>query len=198
MTDNEQTTPLDDADTEDSNAGPQQTRDRMTRRAILPWMITLLVAMLCAGTGLALGRLFAASRVPEPAEAPSPIPAFLTQTLQNNPATTNTEKIWYYEMEPVTVNLDEPNIRHHVRASVTLEIGDELDPSRGRAFFERKKTLMVDRLIVCLSGLNRDDIRNEGGIEKMQSQIRDALNKELFGGSEPHIRQALLKQLAIQ
>lgn len=198
MADNEETTPRDDADAEDSNAEPQQARDRTTRRTILPWMITLLVAVLCAGMGLALGRLFAASHVPQPAEASSPIPAFLTQTFQEDPPATDAEKTWYYEMEPVTVNLDERSFRHHVRASVTLEIGSELEPSKGRAFLEHKKTLMVDRLINCLAGLNRDDIRGEDNIEKVQLRIRDILNSELFGGYEPHIRQALIKQMAIQ
>ena len=198
MADSAETEPQDKADAEDLNAGTPPTRDRTTHGAILSWMITLLVAVLSAGIGLALGRLFAASRAPEPVEARPEAPPFLVQTLEDGSPATDVEKNWYYDLEPVTVNLNEPSFRHHVRASVTLEIGSGLEPSKGRAFLEHKKTLMVDRLTICLAGLSREDIRGEGRIEKVQVQIRDAFNEELFGGSEPHIRQVLLKHLAVQ
>jgi len=198
VADNAQTRLPDNADAEDLNAGPQSTRDRTIHGTILPWIITLLVAVLFAGIGLALGCLFAASRAPDPVEAPPQTPPFLMQTLQEDSSATDTEKNWYYELEPVTVNLDEPSFRHHVRASVTLEIGSGLEPSKGRAFLERKKMLMVNRLTISLAGLNREDLRGEGRIEKVQLRIRDALNEELFGGSEPHVRQVLLKHLAVQ
>jgi flagellar basal body-associated protein FliL len=120
------------------------------------------------------------------------------QSPEEAPPPTDSEKTWYYDLEPVTVNLNEPDFRHHVRASVTLEMSGGLDPSKGRAFLERKKVLMANRLTVHLASLRPQDLRGEGKIERVQLQIRDIFNKELFGRSKPHIKQVLLKHLAMQ
>jgi len=183
---------------DDTDAGQCPSREQTMAGGVLPWMITLLVAVLCAGAGLALGRLVAASRVPDRAEVRQENFLLDLQTLEEDSPAADPEKNWYYDLQPVTVNLDEPTFRHHVRASVTLEISGEVDPSKGRTFLERKKTLMANRLTICLAGLSRQDLRGEGSIERVQLQIRDVFNEELFPESKPRIKQVLLKHLAVQ
>ncbi|UCD00273.1 MAG: flagellar basal body-associated FliL family protein [Phycisphaerales bacterium] len=187
-----------DADAEGSNDKVLQSRDRRTVGSILPWIITLVVAVLCAGAGLTLGRLFAASRTPGQTEHCPENPLLELQSPEEARPPTDSERTWYYDLEPVTVNLNEPAIRHHVRASVTLEMSGGVDPSKGRAFLERRKVLLADRLTVHLASLAPQDLRGEGKIEQVQLQIRDIFNKELFPHSKPRIKQVLLKHLAMQ
>jgi hypothetical protein len=49
-----------DAGAEGSNDKVRQSRDQRSAGSILPWIGMLVVAVLCAGAGLTLGRLFAA------------------------------------------------------------------------------------------------------------------------------------------
>lgn len=203
----------DDAETQDAgddvdpSGNPTQTSsgltDNTTEQAIvgniLPWIVTFIIAVLCAGAGLTLGRLFAGSRTSERAvSANNNPPLFDPEPIrdENIPATDSAET-WFYDLEPVTVNLNDPNLERRVRAIVTLEIDSDADPSKGKAFLDGKKMLLIDRLTVYLASLNNDNLRGNRNLEQVRSEILDILNKELFPNSKPRIRQILLKQLAI-
>jgi len=205
--------PPDDADTHDAgddsdpSGNPTQTSSGLTDNTpepaivggILPWIVTFAIAVLCAGAGLTLGRLFAGSRTPErvtPAKNNPPLLDPEATRDENAPATALAET-WFYDLEPVTVNLNDPNLECRIRATVTLEIDGDADPAKGKAFLDGKKMLLIDRLTVYLASLSNDNLRGNSNIEQVRSQILDILNKELFPNSKPRIRQILLKQLAI-
>jgi flagellar basal body-associated protein FliL len=184
--------------TETSNGLTDKTPEQVTVGGILPWIVTFVVAVLCAGAGLTLGRLFAAPRTPETAAPEQKNPLLDPEFLRNDstPAI-DSPKTWYYDLEPVTVNLNEPGFGRYVRAAVTLQMDGNADSSKGKAFLDREKTLLANRLTVYLASLNTENLRGEKNLEQVRSQILDLFNKELFPDSKPRIKQILLKQLAI-
>jgi flagellar basal body-associated protein FliL len=190
--------PYENPDAEGSNNTARQSGNQKAAGSVLPWMMTLAVAVLCAVAGLTLGRLFAAYRTPDRTEHCSENLLLDLGATEKTPSSTESEQTWYYDLDPVTVNLNEPSFRHHIRASVTLEMCRELDPLKGRAFLEQNKVLLTNRFTLYLSGLARQDLRGEGKIEQVQLQIRDIFNEKLFPPSRPHIKRVLIKHLAME
>lgn len=185
-------------DASDSGDQSDNTPEQAIVSGIWLWVVASVIVTLCAGAGLVLGRLFAGSREPERAAAVQTSPLLdLGLPTDQHPAATGSSKTWYYDLDPVTVNLNEPNFARHIRAAITLEIDDDADPSEGRAFLDQKKLLLKDRLTVYLASLNSDNLRGHENLEQVRGQILDLLNSELFPDSEPRIRQILLRQLAI-
>ena len=167
---------------------------------LLPWMIIIAVVGLCAGGGFSLGRLFAGSRTPQAADSdPNSAAASQVEDLKaDNDSAKNSDKVWYYDLDPVVANLNEPTVTRYVRASLTLEMSSELDVKKGTAFLDEKKPILINWLTVYLSSLGLEDIRGDNNLRTIQSQIRDAFNEELFPDSKSQVLQVLIKEFPVQ
>lgn len=167
---------------------------------LLPWAVLVVVVAVCAGAGFGLGRLFAASRNPEASGTKSTQDASSQMDdlkadgdLENGPKT-----VWYYDLEPVVANLNEPSVSRYVRASLTLEISNEVDEKKGTAFLDEKKPILIDLLFVYLSSLRLEDVRGDKNLKSVQVHICDSFNEKLFPGSKPQIKRVLIKEFPIQ
>ena len=167
---------------------------------VLPWIIIAAVVMFCAGAGFGLGRLFADSGSREAAEAgQKPDESNQVQDLAaDNDLTNDSEKVWYYEIDSVIANLNEPDVARYVRASFTLEISAEMDQEKGTAFLDEKKPILTDMLIVYLSGLSLKDIQGDKNLKSIQSRVRELLNERFFPDSKPQIKRVLIKEFPVQ
>jgi len=170
----------------------------------LPWIIMAVVVVLCAGAGLGLGRLFAGSGTSHPTEPSEQKTSTQTENLKvDAPYLTGgspkaNQKTWYYELEPVVANLDVPGITRYVRAAITLEISAEVNQQKGVTFLEEKKPTLTNWLTIYLAGLTLEDIRGDKNLRRIQSQILDAFNEQLFPDARPQIKHILFKEFAIQ
>ncbi|MHC4556818.1 MAG: flagellar basal body-associated FliL family protein [Planctomycetota bacterium] len=166
----------------------------------LPWIIMAVVVSLCAGAGFSLGRLFAGSRTPQAAESDSGSDeSAKTEDLKaDDDSTEESTEVWYYDLDPVVANLNEPSVTRYVRASLTLEISSEVDKKKGSAFLDSKKPILINWLNVYLSSLSLEDIRGDKNLKSIQSQVREAFNEELFPDSKPPIKQVLIKEFPVQ
>ncbi len=89
---------------EKSDKKPEKADGRASDGGILPWIIVFVVVVFCGSVGFPLGRFFAASRTPKPAEhSQVDQPAQLEDLKADAPATDSQEG-WYYGLEPVTAN----------------------------------------------------------------------------------------------
>jgi len=167
---------------------------------LLPWVIMVVVVALCAGAGFGLGRLFAGSPTPGAAESDlKPDESAQIEDLKaDDDSAKDSEDVWYYDLDPVVANLNEPSVTRYVRASLTLEMSSELDEKDGTAFLDEKKPLLINWLTVYLSGLRLEDVRGDKNLRSIQSQIREAFNEELFPNSKPQIKQVLIKEFPVQ
>jgi len=165
---------------------------------ILPWLVPAVAVIVFAGGGFWIGRLFGTrgqAQAASGAEASGPAESAWTKGPALKPGTGES---WYYELDPVVVNLNEPGVTRYVRIGLTLEISGTMDEKEGKVFLDQKKPLMKHWLTLFLSNQTIEDARGEKNLTRMQTQISDTLNTGLFPGSKPRIKSVLFKEFAIQ
>ncbi|KPJ66614.1 MAG: hypothetical protein AMJ43_07510 [Coxiella sp. DG_40] len=176
----------------------EQTDEKVPSTGILPWIIMAGIVVVCAGAGFGLGRLLARSRTPETAEPtqenrPAPV-----QQLTSDDSATDAQKTWYYDLEPVIANLDEPGVTRYVRAAIILEMNPNVDKNKGTDLLNEKKPILTNWLTIYLASLTLEDIRGDRNLKRIQSQICDAFNEKFSPDAKPQIKQILFKEFAIQ
>jgi len=170
---------------------------KASKTGILPWIILAAVVLLCAGGGFLLGRLLTGSSVTgaahasEEDETGQPAP-------QADNAASKTGKTWFHDLEPVVANLNEPGATRYARATLTLEMTPDVSQKDAAKIFEEKTPILTSWLTLYLSGLSIEDIRGDKNLKRVQLQILDAFNEELFPNQKPKIKQVLFKEFAIQ
>ena len=164
----------------------------------LPWIIMAVVVVLFVGAGLTLGRMFAGSSTTQTPGDSQQDQSAQVDNLEAKGSPADTQKTWYYDLEPVVANLNVTDVTRYVRASLTLEVSSEVDEQKGTAFFDEKKPILTNWLTVYLASLGLDDIRGDMNLKRIQSQVLDAFNEKLFPDSKPKIKSILFKEFAVQ
>ena len=190
------------ADPENKNLGQnsesQAQQAKGTMGKIMPWLIAMVVIIVCGGAGFAVGRLFGTrgkAQTVSAAEKPEPA---ASATSKESAAGANNEASWYYDLEPTVANLNEPGVTRYVRVALTLEVGNGLADKEGLPLLDQKKPLMKHWLTLYLSNQTVETIRGEKNLRQVQTQIADVLNQNLFPSTQPRIVRVLFKELAIQ
>ena len=163
---------------------------------LLPFVIILIVVVLCSCLGLGLGRLFAGSGTSTTTESDSSVD--VSTQAAGGDLTDDSEGLWYYELEPVVANLNEPSVTRYVSATLTFEMSSDLEEREGRAFLDEKKPIIINWLTIYLSGLGLDDIRGDRNLMTIKSQVRESLNEILFPDSKPQIKEVLIQKFPVQ
>lgn len=200
MADADDTKNQEDSKQEKDNKKADEGDKKSLIGSLLPWIIMAVAVAVCAGAGLGLGRLLAGPGQPETAEPSQQAESAQASQFAEIKADSSAagQKTWYYELEPVVANLDVPGVTRYVRATLILEISSEVDQKKGVGFIENKKPILINWLTIHLASLSIEDIRGDRNLKRIQSQILDAFNEELFPDSEPHIKHILFKEFAIQ
>jgi len=165
---------------------------------LLPWIIMGTVAAVCAGGGFGLGRLFAGPKTKTAAKSEQPPKEEKKEETKAEKTTPEAKKIWYFDLDPIVANLNEPGVTRYVRAAITLEIDQEMEKEKGTAFFAEKKPHLINWLNIFFASLTIEDIRGDKNQRRIQSQILDTLNEKLFPDAKPLIKEVLFKEFAIQ
>ena len=192
------------ADVDDTKEQKESAEEEDDKKSFvgrfLPWIIIVAIAVFCAGAGFGFGRLFGDSGASGAAGVgPKSDESNLVDELAaNDDSTDSSKKVWYYDLDPIIANLNEPGISRYVRASFTLEISAEVDQKKGSAFLDEKKPILRDMLFIYLSGLSLKDIQGDKNLKSLQSRIREMLNEKFFPDSKPQITRVLIKEFPIQ
>jgi len=164
------------------------------------------VAFVTGGAGYAVALLTTGGPALPPADAqtnPSATPSAgtdLTAAIPSTPAagqTDATEKCLYKDLEPITVNLDEPRLARYVHATITLAIPEEEFAAAAPAI-DAKMLVLRDWLTVYLASLTLDEVRGPASLNRMRREILDAFNQELWPDQKPKIRKVLFKEFAVK
>ena len=159
---------------------------------ILPWLIPTVVVLVFAAGGFLVGRVFGTrGQAQTAAGTEPPSPAESVPALKSGGS-------WYYELDPVVVNLNEPGVTRYVRTGLTLEVSGAMDEKDARPFLDQKKPLMKHWLTLFLSNQTIEDTRGEKNLMRMETQISDTFNANLFPGSKPRVKSILFREFAIQ
>ncbi|MHC4188349.1 MAG: flagellar basal body-associated FliL family protein [Planctomycetota bacterium] len=181
---------------EDSKA--EKSEEKPSRGRFMQWIIIVAVVALFAGAGFGIGRLLAGNRTTETAGPSEQDQSAQVEDLTVAGSATDSQKTWYYHLEPVVANLNESNVTRYVRASLILEISSEMDEQKDPAFLDEKKPILTNWLTIYLASLGLEDVRGDGSLKRIQSQILDGFNEKLFPDSKPQIKRILFKEFAVQ
>jgi len=187
------------ADNENNNEEQNTEKKQKETKSfsLIFYAVLVVIVITCAGAGLGLAHLFAGTKTGK--TAPATQKTEQKQTQQNlAPENNKEQKFWYYELDPVIANLNDPGVRRFVRMTVILQINPSIDKAKGTSFLSEKKPLITNYLTVYLTSLSIEDVRGSQNIEKIQSQIKDLLNQKLFPDTTPEINTILFKEFSIQ
>jgi flagellar basal body-associated protein FliL len=180
------------------NPKAEKTDKKTSIRRFLPWIILGAIVVVSAGAGFGLGRLFAGIGKDKATEPSPQNQQTEAENIKADTSAKGTQKIWYYDLEPVIANLDEPNVTRYVRAVLTLEMSPEMDEKKGKDFLDEKKPILTNWLAIYLASLSLENIRGERNLKSIQAQILDVFNEKLFPDSKPQIKHVLFREFAIQ
>jgi flagellar basal body-associated protein FliL len=192
------------ADADEERDQNEEKSDRSEKKSFigrfLPWIIIGVVIVVCGGAGFGLGRMLGGAETPPPNEAESNADEIdqTTDTTADQTSSDISENTWYYDMDPVIANLNEPGVTRYVRACFTLEISAEADRSKVTALLDEKKPILTDMLFVYLSGLSLKEIQGDKNLKSIQSRIREKFNEKLFPDSKPQVKRVLIKEFPVQ
>ena len=105
---------------------------------------------------------------------------------------------WYYNLDPVVANLDEPGATRYIRTAFVLEMSPDISIEKGTALLDQKKPLIANLLTIYLAGLNIETTRGDKNLKRIQSELCDTFNERLFPESKPMVKRVLIKEFAIQ
>jgi flagellar basal body-associated protein FliL len=182
-----------------------------TKSSVLPYIIVAVIVLVCAGMGVGLGLLFAGGGNSGPVSAGQDMAAEVVkaeepkQEESSGHAKKTEEKksgkpgdVWYYDLDPVVANLNEPGATRYVRAVLTLEMSPAITPDKGDAMLAQKKPLLTNLMTIYLAGLSVDATRGDKNLKRIQAELTDTFNEKLFPDSAPLIKGILIKEFAVQ
>jgi|GEM_PF-210859 len=105
---------------------------------------------------------------------------------------------WFFELDAVTANLDEPGVTRFLRASITIQFTKDYDVAVGGPLVNEKKMILRDWLTTYFAGLGIEDVRGTMSLARIKNQIRDQFNDMLFHDSKPLVHAIILKEFAVQ
>jgi len=172
----------------------EEPKKPQSKKGILQWAILGAVVIVLAGAGFFLGRMLKGSSVPAAADATQQE----TQT-QTDDSAPDDGKTWFYkDFEPVVANLNDPGVMRYVRATLTFELSSAAQPDTTTKLFQEKTPILTNWLTIYLASLSLEDIRGDKNLKRIQAQILDAYNEELFPNQKPKIVHILFREFAIQ
>ena len=180
-------------------------------RSLLPMIIVGVIVLVAAGAGIGLSLLFAGgSKSPATEEAtPAKETPAEKETAKpgekSKPEKSKSEKtgikegeVWYYNLDPVVANLDEPGSTRYIRTAFILEMSPDLSVEKGTTLLEQKKPLITNLLTIYLAGLNIETTRGDKNLKRIQSELCDTFNEQLFPDSKLMVKRVLIKEFAVQ
>lgn len=157
------------------------------------WLLVLVgIVVLCSAGGFYLGHAIKAARASEPPGASGASDTAATPT-----APDASGAYQYFDIEPITINLDEPRLARYVRATITLAFEAKND-SEVRAQVAKRMPELKNWLAVYLAGRTLDEVRGAQSLNRVRREICDAFNEQIWPQQAPRIHHVLLKEFAVQ
>jgi len=182
------------ADEEKKQQQEKQKEPAESKKGFLQWVILGVVVLVFAGAGFFIGQMLKGASVPATADA-----AQEDAEAQTDDAVPDDGKTWFYkDFESVVANLNDPGVMRYVRATLTFEISSAAPQGKTIKLFEEKTPILTNWLTIYLASLGLEDIRGDRNLKRIQVQILNAFNEQLFPNQKPRIKHVLFKEFAIQ
>jgi len=154
-------------------------------------MLVLIVGV-CAAGGIYAGNAMKTAQASAPQAEPGADPA----PNETSPADA-TGAYRYLDIEPITINLDEPRLARYVRATITLAFNakQELEVT---SQVEKRMPELKNWLAVYLAGRTLDEVRGAQSLNRVRREICEAFNEQIWPQQPPRIHHVLFKEFAVQ
>ncbi|MBL7134792.1 MAG: flagellar basal body-associated FliL family protein [Phycisphaerae bacterium] len=157
------------------------------------WLSLLVVTVaICAAGGFYAGRVMKTAQASEAETGSDADPALAVSTLSDGSGLYR-----YYDLEPITINLDEPRLARYVRATITLAF-DAKQESEVLRQVEKRLPELKNWLAVYLAGRTLDEVRGAQSLNRVRREICEAFNEQIWPQQPPRIHHVLLKEFAVQ
>ncbi len=183
---------------EQADAKAEKSDKKSSSRRLLPWMTMAVIVVVCAGVGFVLGRFLGGPSATQAAGTAQQTQQANAQLLGTDDSAAQLEHTWYYDLEPVVANLDDPGVTRYVRVALTLQVSNEVPQKKGVAFLTEKVPVLKNLLTIYLASQTVDDMRGDRNLRRIQSEILEAFNEKLYPDAKPQIKGILFKGFAIQ
>lgn len=164
-----------------------------SKKGFLQYAILGAVVLIFAGAGFFLGRFLKGASVPATADA-----AGDDDEAQTDDSIPDDGKTWFFTFEPVIANLNDPGAMRYASLTLTLEMSSAAPQGKIEKLFAEKMPILTNWITIYLASLGLEDIRGDKNLKRMQAQILDALNEQVFPNQKPKIKHVLFKEFAIQ
>ncbi len=157
------------------------------------WLSLLVVTVaICAAGGFYAGRVMKTAQASEAETGSDADRALAVSTLSDGSGL-----YLYYDLEPITINLDEPRLARYVRATITLAF-DAKQESEVLRQVEKRLPELKNWLAVYLAGRTLDDVRGAQSLNRVRREVCEAFNEQIWPQQPPRIHHVLLKEFAVQ
>lgn len=154
-------------------------------------LLFVLVAAIAGGGGGAATAFLTAPKAPEDP---------LSQEEAELPPSDSTSPMYnyvYYDIDLQPVNLNVARLNRYIKASITLALR-EADAETAIPMLDKRRVELTNWLMTYLAGLTLEEVQGQKNIQRIQREIRDAINEQLWPDRRPRVEQVLFKEFAIQ
>lgn len=181
----------------------KQKKEAGKKASMIIWIVLMLVAIISAGAGLGIGQLFGETSSTEQFQSHEPdkvdpLKGIIAKETDGNKTGKKPAKSWYFELDPVIANLNEPGATRYVMVTLIIEVNPNVDQVKGAEFFKEKSYPIKDWLTIYFASLTLEDIQGDKNLKRIQIYICEILNEKLFPNAKPQIQHILFKEFAIQ
>ena len=158
-------------------------------------LIALIVTVFSAGGGVAANIFLNPSSTPSETSGNK---AVSEDILDKNEGETNIpEDFAYYEFEPLNANLNVQRQNRHIRVTVVLALINE-NEDKTREMLDKKKVELKNWIRTYMADLTLEQVAGRKNIVRIQREIADAINEQLWPNQRLRINHVLFKDFAVQ
>lgn len=103
----------------------------------------------------------------------------------------------YYDFDLPPINLNVARLNRYIKATVTLAMRQD-DSEQTVPLLEKRNVELKNWLMTYMAGLTLEEVQGQKNIQRIQREIRDAINEQLWPDRRPRIEQVLFKEFAVQ
>lgn len=181
----------------DKKKGKEKAKKGSAKKSsLLAWVLIALIVTVCsAGGGIAANIFFA----PSSAQAEAVDKETLDDDIfgEDGGETKIQKEFTYYEFEPLTVNLDVKRQNRYIKVTIVLALIDK-ENTKITELLDNKKAELKNWLMTYMAGLSLEEVAGRKNIVRIQREIADALNDQLWPNQKIHINHVLFKDFAVQ
>lgn len=115
----------------------------------------------------------------------------------SKPAHEHEEEMASVKLPAIIANLNEPKMQRYIHVVIILAITKENQSAVSELAAKRKEEIK-NWLVTYLSNLSMEEVRGATNLNRIQRELLDLLNEQLFPNQKPRISRVLFEEFQVQ